>query len=78
MLDTMYGSIKTYFEEEIGIEWKQFEPYTDSMTEEEKEAQDWNVFFMSLREQSLRFFLIDRPGFLGSHKLSAFIKERLL
>lgn len=47
------------------------------MTEAEKEQQDWDVFFMSLREQSIRFFLIDRPNFLGDSKLTAFLKEKL-
>jgi hypothetical protein len=47
------------------------------MTEEEKDNQDWENFFITLREQSVRFFLIDRPYFLGTRKFTQYHKEKL-
>ena len=70
--------IKAYFENEIKIQWSDFEPYPPAATEEEMEEQDWQVFMMSLRNQSLRYILIDKPDFFGDVKLSSYMKEKLL
>jgi hypothetical protein len=62
----------------VKIKWEEFEPYSEGMTAEDKEKQDWNIFFMSLRYHSMRYILIDQPNFFGSPKLSALLNERLI
>lgn len=77
-MDRILNKIKEYFQEEIDIKWSDFEPHPQNATPEQKDRQDWEVFFMSLRNQSLRYILIDKPDFFGEAKLSAFMKEKLL
>ena len=78
MLEKVLQKIKLYFEEEIHINWKDFEDYAPDATDEQKQQQDWRIFFMSLRNQSMRYILIDKPDFFGDAKLAAFMKEKLL
>ena len=77
-MDKILEKIKKYFEDEVRIQWQEFEPYPVNATDEQKQEQDWNVFFMSLRNQSMRYILIDKPDFFGDQKLAAFMKEKLL
>ncbi len=78
MLEKILQKIKIYFEEEIQINWEEFEPYPQDVTEQQKLQQDWSIFFMSLRNQSMRYILIDKPDFFGDAKLAAYMKEKLL
>lgn len=77
-MDKILEKIKRYFEDEIKIQWSEFEQYPPGMSEAAREEQDWNVFFMSLRNQSMRYILIDKPDFFGDSKLAAYMKEKLL
>ena len=76
-IEKLFCSIKAYYEDEIKIKWEEFQPYTQEMTVEQREEQDWENFILSLREQSIRFFLIDKPDFLGSKKFTWFYREKL-
>jgi hypothetical protein len=77
-MERILQKIKQYFEDEIKIKWQEFEPYPAHFTPEQKEQQDWDVFFMSLRNQSMRYILIDKPDFFGDSKMTAYMKEKLL
>eukprot|EP00347_Sterkiella_histriomuscorum_P002772 403366858 len=76
-MEKLFGQIKMYYEDEIKIKWEEFQPYRSDMTDQQKEEQDWDNFILSLREQSIRFFLIDKPDFLGSKKFTWFYREKL-
>eukprot|EP00347_Sterkiella_histriomuscorum_P006468 403352654 len=76
-MEKLFGQIKMYYEDEIKIKWEEFQPYQPDMTDQQKEEQDWENFILSLREQSIRFFLIDKPDFLGSKKFTWFYREKL-
>ena len=78
ILEKILTKIKNYFENEIKIKWSDFEPYPEGSLQEQKDQHDWKIFFMSLRNQSMRYILIDKPDFFGDAKLAAYMKEKLL
>ncbi|CDW74463.1 UNKNOWN [Stylonychia lemnae] len=70
-------SLKSYFENEIKIQWEQFQTHPLEFTEEQNEQLDWETFVMTIKEQSIRFFFIDNQDFLGSKKITQYYKEKL-